>query len=136
MPLQKPTSTFLRPPPGTILRVSNILYDHVGMLGDRLINGERTVIAFSARAGGFEELPLSQFGDGRPVTLGDYPGSLPPAVVVQRARSRRGQAYSWITFNCEHFVRYAHGVAIESPQLHQWAFVISLLGLLSVAARS
>lgn len=136
MPLPKPASTFLALPPGTIVRVSNALYEHVGMLGDRLINGERTVIAFSARAGGFEEVPLSQFGGGRPVTLGDYPGGMPPAVVMQRARSRQGQAYSLFTFNCEHFVRYAHGVAIESPQLHQWAFVVGLLGLMRVAAQS
>jgi len=62
-------STFLTLPPGTIVRVSNVLYEHVGMLGDRLINGERAVIVFSAHAGGFEEVPLSRFGGGRPVTL-------------------------------------------------------------------
>lgn len=136
MHLPDPIPTFLTLPPGTTVRVSNVLYDHVGILGDRLINGERTVIAFSARAGGFEEQPLSQFGGGRPVILGDYPGGMPPAVVMQRARSRQGQAYSWFTFNCEHFVRYAHGVAIESPQLRQWGGVVGLLGLLIVAARS
>jgi len=135
MPLPQPTSTLLTLPPGTIVRVSTVFYEHVGMLGDRLVNGERTVIAFSARAGGFEELPLSQFAGGRPVTLGDYPGCLPPGVVMQRARSRQRQAYSWFTFNCEHFVRYAHGVAVESPQLRQWAFVAGLLGLLSVGVR-
>jgi Lecithin retinol acyltransferase len=136
MPLPKPTATFWTHPPGTVVRVRIGLYDHVGMLGDHLINGERTVIAFSARAGGLEELPLSLFGGGRTVTLGDYPGALPPDAVMRRARSMQGQAYSWFTFNCEHFVRYAHGVAMESPQLRQWAFAAGLLGLLGMAARS
>jgi hypothetical protein len=31
------------------------------------------------------------------------------------------EPYSWITFNCEHFVRHAHDVAVESPQLKRWA---------------
>ncbi len=136
MPGPMSTSSVWNHPPGTVVRVSNGLYDHVGMLGDRLINGERSVLAFSARAGGFEELALSSFAGGRVVTLGGYPGNLPPKLVMQRAREKRGEAYSWLTFNCEHFVRFAHGVAVESQQLRKWAFLVGALSLLSAATQS
>jgi hypothetical protein len=44
-------------------------------------------------------------------------GNLPPEVVLHRARSIQGRACSLTDFNCEHFVRHAHGVEIKSPQL-------------------
>lgn len=122
-------------PAGTVIRVRHGLYDHVAMLGDRAISGERGVIAFSAQAGGFVEQPFTAFAAGRAVVIEGYLGSLLPSVVMQRARMKQGQAYSW-SFNCEHFVRYAHGVAVESPQLHQWAFLGGLLGVLTLVARA
>lgn len=136
MPQQSFRATTLSLPPGTIVRVRLPLYEHVGLLGDSVLDGERTVVAFSARAGGFDELPLSQFAGGHDVVLGGYLGGLPPDVVMERARSKKGQPYSWFAFNCEHFVRFAHGVAIESPQLQQWAWAVGLLGVLTVAARA
>lgn len=107
-------------PTGTVVRVSHGWYDHVALLGDRRINGERSVISFSAKDGGFVEQPYSAFSLGRQVTSDGYFGGLPSAAVMQRARLKQGVPYSWIDFNCEHFVRYAHGVQIESPQVKQW----------------
>lgn len=124
------------PPAGTVVRVRLGLYDHVAMLGDRAIGGERSVVACSAQAGGFVEQPFSAFARGQAVVIEGYLGSLPPAVVMQRARMKRGQAYSLSDFNCEHFVRYAHGVLVESPQLRQWAFLGGLVGVLTLAARA
>lgn len=122
-------------PAGTVVRVSHGWYQHVALLGDCVTQGERSVLAFSAQAGGFSEQPFSIFAKGRSVTVEGYLGGLPPAAVMRRARLKQGQAYSWTNFNCEHFVRYAHGVPIESPQLRQWAFLGSVLGFLALAAR-
>lgn len=61
-------------------------------------------------------------------------GVLPSVAVMQRARMKRGQAYSWMAFNCEQLVRYAHGVCVESPQLRQWAFLGCISGLLTMVA--
>ena len=122
------------PPIGTVIRVSHNWYDHVGLIGDRYIMGERSVIAFSAQAGGLVEQAYSAFAAGRTVTIDGYLGVLPPETVVRRARMKREQTYSWTNFNCEHFVRYAHGVPIESPQLRQWTFVAGILGFLTLAA--
>lgn len=120
-------------PIGTVVRVSHGWYDHVGLIGDNIFRGERTVVSFSAKAGGFLEEPFSAFASGRQVTIDGYPGGLPPQNVMQRARLKRRQSYSWTQFNCEHFVRYAHGVPSESPQLARWAFLGGVLGFAAFA---
>ena len=124
------------PPAGTVVRVRHGFYEHIAMLGDHAMGGERAVVAFSAQAGGFVEEPFSAFARGRAVVIEGFLGSLPPVVVMQRARMKQGQAYSLTEFNCEHFVRYAHGVPVESPQLRQWAFLGGLVGVVALAARA
>lgn len=118
---------------GTVLRVSQGWYEHVGLLSDRYIAGERAVVCFSAQAGGFVEEPYSTFSRCQVVYVEGYFGSLPPWMVMQRARLKHGQPYSWTEFNCEHFVRYAHGVLIESPQLKRWTFAAGVVGFLALA---
>lgn len=121
---------------GTVVRVSHGLYDHVALLGDRQIGGERSVLAFCAEADGFIEQPLSAFACGREVKVDGFPGRLPPMIVLRRARAMQGRRYSWLDFNCEHFVRHAHGLPTESPQLRQWAFLGGVAGLLALVART
>ena len=120
-------------PIGAVVRVSHGWYDHVGLMGDNICRGERTVVSFSARAGGFTEEPFSAFASGQQVAIDGYPGALPPQSVMQRACLKQGRSYSWTEFNCEHFVRYAHGVPIESPQLRQWASLGGVLGCVAFA---
>ena len=119
--------------PGTVVRVNHGLYDHVALLVEHVTYGDRNVLAFSAQARGFIEHPFSDFARGRAVTVDGYFGQLPGDVVLQRARSMQGRPYSWIAFNCEHFVRHAHGIEIESPQLQQWALLGSAGGLLALS---
>lgn len=123
-------------PAGTVVRVRYGFYEHVAMLSEHAIGGERAVVSFSAQAGGFVEEPFSVFARGQTVVIEGYLGVLPPAVVMQRARMKGGQTYSLSDFNCEHFVRYAHGVPVESPQLRQWAFLGGLVSIFAVAARA
>jgi hypothetical protein len=124
-------------PVGTVLRVSHGLYDHVGLLSDRVIQGERCVLSLSAAADGLVEEPYSAFAAGRQVFSDGYFGRLPPEVVLQRARSKAGQVYLWTVFNCEHLVRYAHGVRVESPQLQRWMlFAGGCAGLFAVLTRA
>ena len=130
-----PVQLLWNQPVGTVVRVDTGLYSHVGLLGDRVINGERSVLSFSAEANGFVEEPVSAFSGGRSVACDGYLGNLPPAVVMWRARQKAGQPYSWLDFNCEHFVRYAHGVPVESPQLRQATAVLGALGLAILALK-
>ena len=45
-----------------------------------------------------------------------YLGNLSPQQVLQRARSRIGETWN-LFWNCEHFVKWAHGLRPRSPQL-------------------
>lgn len=135
MKIQSPQEQILALPTGTVIRVSHGWYDHVGLLGDSLLKGERSVVAFSSKDMGFVEQPYSAFSQGRQVTSDGYLGSLPSAAVMQRSRLKKGTPYSWINFNCEHFVRYAHGVQIESPQVKQWTILGSVAGLAFLSVR-
>ncbi len=120
---------------GTILRVSHGLYDHVGLVSDRYLNGERAVISVSAVYGGVTEEPFSAFSGGRTVYNDGYPGTLDPYWVISRARAADAKRYSWTNFNCEHFVRDAHGLKIESPQLRAFVAMGFALVLALAAVR-
>jgi hypothetical protein len=119
-------------PSGTVIRADHGLYSHVALLGDGSLHGERTVVEFSSASGGFAELPFSEFSKNRRVTVDGYLGALSPSEVMQRASLKRGQTYSLTNFNCEHFVRYAHGLQIESPQLQKW----TMFGIIAYLAFS
>lgn len=122
---------------GSVIRVGCALHDHVAFLGDGVVDGERSVLSFSAQTAGPAELSMSAFAASRTVTVDGYLGGSTPEAVMPRARAKREQSYSWTEFNCEHFVRYAHGVPLESPQLQQWTFMGGLLGVLAfISARA
>ena len=119
-----------------MIRVGYGLYDHVGLINDYTLDGERMVLSFSQRADGLEEMTLSEFAAGRPVFDDRYFGGLPPPVVMHRARSLVDKNYVWFVFNCEHFVRYAHDVVVESPQLQAWGAVAGLAVFALALSRS
>lgn len=106
--------------PGTVLRLNRGLYDHVGILGEYTGHCERQVLSFAAGPVSLVEMPFSRFAAGCVVKVDGYLGQLAPEAVLAEARRIGTQRrYSWLGFNCEHFVRAAHGVALESPQLGQ-----------------
>jgi hypothetical protein len=121
---------------GTVISVSHGLYRHVALIAEESFYGERKVLAFSAEHRGFVEQTFADFSQGREVVINGYFGRLPSSIVLQRARLMKGKHYSWVNFNCEHFVRCAHGVSIESPQLQSLAMVSgATVALLAFAAR-
>ena len=121
--------------PGTILRLDRGLYDHVVLLGEHAWATERQVLSFGPGPNGLVEMPFSQFAGTTGVTVDGYLGALAPADVLARARKIGGQRrYSWLGFNCEHFVRAAHGATIESPQLGR-AFIVAMGAMLFASAR-
>ncbi len=120
---------------GTVLRVSHGPYDHVGLVSDRYINGERAVLSFAASTGGLLEEPFSVFALNRRVYNDGYLSQLDPYWVMVRARAITHRRYSWTAYNCEHFVRDAHGLKPESPQLQSWLVLGSFVGLVLAAAR-
>lgn len=103
--------------PGTVLRLNRGLYDHVALLGEYAMFGERTVLSFGPNPNGLVEVGFSEFSGGNQVLVDGYLGQLPPEQVLSLARQLGQRRYSWLAFNCEHFVRAAHAVTVESPQL-------------------
>ena len=89
-------------------------------LGSIRVQDPRTGKFFIARCS------RRDYADGRGLLQHSYLGSLPPEMVLARARAKLGTSYSLFNWNCEQFVRYAHGLNPESPQL---ATVASLLTL-------
>lgn len=125
-------------PAGTVISVpaywNGVRVRHEGILTDRWYQGERTVISNSKAAGGVVKQKLSVFlATQRPAIVG-YLGRLHPAEVVQRALSQLGKPWA-LTDNCQHFVRWAHGVGVTSPQLNGAVTVFGLLGGIFLASR-
>ncbi|MCG7980275.1 MAG: lecithin retinol acyltransferase family protein [Candidatus Thiodiazotropha taylori] len=67
------------------------------------------------------------FADGCKIKIHGYPSQLPPFVVLRKARNKLGTKYDVFKWNCEHFVRWAHGLKPESPQLQ-----VAILGVVSL----
>lgn len=103
--------------PGNVLAVDMGPYLHVGVAGDRLLNGEQTVIENSKQTGRVQEVPLSAFAAGRRVADRKSPGRLAVHEVLERARSKLGTTYDLFVWNCEHFTSWAHGQRPHSPQI-------------------
>ena len=106
--------------PGTIL--STIKPDggveHFGALtGRHLFGMPPTIISASKfRQTVVEELPL-QFSFGAPIYAHGVWSNQPWQETIRKARSQLGQPYRLFGNNCEHFVRFCHGLPPESPQL-------------------
>ena len=103
---------------GTIVAVQVGPVKHKGLVSDRTMGGLPMVISNSKKLGCVAEEPWWQFAEGRLVEVRGYPGRLRPQDVLARARLRLGQPWT-LSFNCEHFVNYAHGLDERSPTLRQ-----------------
>ena len=98
--------------PGTIAAASVGLAFHLGIATEH-----GTIVANSKRKRCVSEETLEEFSGGRPIRAVGYWGSLSPAEVIRRARSLIGKPYNLIGFNCEHVVRWAHGLKPRSNQV-------------------
>ena len=105
--------------PGTVVAtgIPWTPFYHVGLIGDTMAGGMPTIISNSQRCGGVAEEPLVTFGDTTAIRILGYWSELSPAEVLYRARQHFGAKWHLTDWNCEHFVRAAHGIKAESPQL-------------------
>ena len=65
-----------------------------------------------------EEWPLD-FSSGAQIIAHGVWSNRPAQEVVRTARSQLGEPYRLFNNNCEHFVRYCHGLERKSPQLQR-----------------
>ncbi|OJT95938.1 MAG: hypothetical protein BGN82_04330 [Alphaproteobacteria bacterium 65-7] len=98
-------------PAGEILSVGTSP-EHFGIL-----TGQQTVISASKVHGRIIEEPIWQFAAGQQIFAHGVWSNQPPQQTMAIARSQLGQPYRLFNNNCEHFVRYCHGLERKSPQL-------------------
>jgi hypothetical protein len=121
-------------PAGTPVSVSRGLYRHVGLLTEPTYGKERQVISLNPGKFGAQVLEesMSSFARNNAIHLVSTRSTLSSWAILARARSGQHPAYDWLTFNCEHFARFALGQPTESPQLRFWTVTTLVLGILSL----
>lgn len=128
--------------PGTVVSVPVNYYgvnvDHVGIVTDwQGFDGPGVIHSSKQASRQVVETSWSEFVRGQvpgtqPKVVDNLRPKLPVQQVLHRARSKRGTAWSLVSSNCEHFVRWALGYEeheVVSPQLAWW-----IGGLLFVGA--
>lgn len=114
-------------PPGTTLRYKIDGYWHYGIL----VNSGY-VIHNSKLHGRVIKESYWDFAAGKNVEPYHCISSASLELACQRAHQYLGMAYSLFTKNCEHFVRIAHGLIPESPQI-QKAVIATAAGTVACA---
>ena len=114
----------------------NGFWQHVGILvPDDQFGFRRSVISRTQK--GLIRQPVEEFAGGKYFSSVDYPGDLPWWMVVERAElAVVNRPYHATDSNCDHFVRYCHGVKEESPQAAATVVLalFAVLGGLALAA--
>ncbi len=122
--------------PGTIVSVPFGPFRHYGLVSDQYVSGSPYIFSCSSRSGQVAEEPAHIFAGGRDIKVHGNPSVLNPYQVIERARSLIGTKYDLFKWNCEHFVRWAHNLKVESPQLKTTVTISScLLGLFCLSRK-
>lgn len=109
--------------PGTVIAIRYSMYKHFAIVSDQCseINDSElpNLISLSYRTGTVQEEPWHVVVGDKLVEKSLISGTNSLHDVLARAREciQLGIKYELLTFNCEHFVRYAHGLPIESIQV-------------------
>ncbi|SEH04591.1 lecithin retinol acyltransferase family protein [Candidatus Venteria ishoeyi] len=103
-----------RYPPGTILKIKFGIYFHYG-----IADGEGNVIHNSKKRMQVTCETESAFAEGRTIQVSHISSENPEKAVI-KAKQYIGMPYKILKNNCEHFVRLAHGLESESPQIQYW----------------
>lgn len=120
--------------PGTIIATRHWWGEHWMVVAVHA--GRYTVISNSARRDGVAEEWLDEVLADNSWRVVGYLGQLSPAQVVARARSRIGQPYQLLSWNCEDFAHWAHGLEACSPQRAGLAAILSITAFGLLAARA
>lgn len=107
--------------PGTVISIRYSMYKHFAIISDRIHEDMPMLISLSYRTNGVEEEPWSDVVSNHTVEESSIQGEYSTEVVLSRARNCINQdiKYALLNFNCEHFVRYTHGLPIKSIQVRQ-----------------
>lgn len=113
---------------GTTVRLDFGIFYHYGIIDD--LGG---VIHNSKKKGCVKQESLEEFSEGRAIEVAENIKGEDPLLSVERAKQLINAPYSLFTLNCEHFVRYVHGMEKESRQIQR--YLISI-GAVTVCAKT
>ncbi|MCK4538776.1 MAG: lecithin retinol acyltransferase family protein [Candidatus Krumholzibacteria bacterium] len=103
---------------GTTLKLNFGSYFHYG-----IADGNGNVIHNSKKRGMVTSEPEADFAEGEVIQVSDITSDN-PNLAVMMAERYLGMPYNLIKSNCEHFVRLAHGLEIESTQIQQYLLIV------------
>lgn len=113
--------------PGTTVKIWCETYWHFGLIDQ---TGVR-VIHNSKKHGKVVRESLETFASGADAYVCDEVFSRNVTAAIQRAENALGLAYNLWRANCEHFVRWAHGLEPTSPQIQRALAIAASLALLT-----
>lgn len=108
--------------PGDIIEVPIYgFYKHYGVVTHAGI-----IINASKKCGKVLEETLADFCESSQWRKSQISSNLSPDEIIMRAKGKIGQTYCLLSQNCEHFVRYALGLSVESVQVK---ITLGLIGI-------
>lgn len=124
--------------PGTVVTVQMKglfkLAHHFALVSEkRDTRGLPMVVSNSGDTDGPAEFTWDEFVQGRRYRA-FYPSTLPSRTVLYNAYSMFGTRYSFLHWNCEHFVNACHGRPAQSHQLRGGLAFLAIVGGLALAA--
>ncbi len=121
---------------GDVIAIRYSLYKHFAIVSDQhskyLGTSYPNLISLSYRTGTVLEEPWHKVVGQNLVEKSNISGTDSQYAILQRARNsiQMNIKYDLLKFNCEHFVRFAHGLPIESVQI-QKVFYGAIVGAAS-----
>lgn len=106
--------------PGKVIAIRYPLYKHFAIISDCLGKDNMpNLISLSYRNSSVQEETWHKVVGAKPVEESSIKGNYTQTTILTRARSciNNNIKYNLLTFNCEHFARYAHGLPVESIQV-------------------
>ena len=109
--------------PSTVIAIRYSMYKHFAIVSDthdsNSNSGLPNLISLSYRTRSIQDEPWETVVGDNKIEKSIIQGNYSEKQVLARARSYMDKniKYKLFTFNCEHFVRYAHGLPIESIQI-------------------
>lgn len=112
--------------PGIVIAIRCWWGEHWAIVAIR--HGALSLISNRGIRGGVTEEPFPDVAGNRDWRVVGFLGSLPADAVVHRARSGVGSVYRFLTWNCQDFCFWAHGLEPKSPQREGLVAAIGFAG--------
>lgn len=113
-----------------LVKTPRFLHTHWGLLVQDWLGN--AVVYANCPGKGVVRQTLDQFRDGRPFEIVKATTGLSENQILRRAHQAMGRPYDLLNWNCDHFVQWALGNEVKSPQLKVAATIAVVLGIAAI----